>query len=383
LGDEASHCEQIEGDQSVRKFAFKFIIPRILLPCDTIFTEQFLQLPPSLKAGESHRNRHGQTCMQPLISYAIRAVLELRGPVAGLLRELQDTRNILLIPFTGPSPPLAIDDFPGEYVVESKTLLTKIPYRNSFGEMSISMNEPSALVFTGGTPNATTLGYMNLILKPVNGVGSSNAPEPLKCTIYSQIHVKIFYSTMPLRGMPTYSMLKGKSGLRVQSRYINLQTRKIRAHSWRPDERPKPGGNREIKDSWTTILVLPICGSSRLLPTFCSTLAALRYALRVRVNIGGFHHSPIALEIPLQVLSCSDVRNVRGNSISENNFDDRNVQDAVGLQGSGNFDTFQVSLPNRTDFHFTKRHHSILIMIHLRRLMIKTKMYGLYERCRR
>jgi hypothetical protein len=266
--------------------------------------------------------------MQPLINYAVRAVLELSDPVAGPARELQDIRNIMLIPFIGPSPPLAIEDFPGEYVLESTKLLTKIPSMNSFGEMSISMNEPSALVFTGDSQNATTLGYLKLILKPTNGVGNSIVPRALKCTIWSQIHVKTFFSTIPLYGMPNYSMLERKSGLRIESRYINLQTRKISAHSWIPEEQSPPGATREPRDAlWATTLVLPVCGSSRLLPTFCSTLAALRYALRVRVNIGGFHHLPLALEIPLQVLYCNGMRN---------------AQDATGSQVPGIFDIFLV-----------------------------------------
>ncbi len=311
--------------------------------------------------------------MQPLINYAIRAVLEIHDPVAGSLREVQDTRNILLVPFIAPSPPLATEDFPGEYILESTKLLTKIPYRNPFGEISISMNEPSALVFTGDSPNATTLGNMKLILKPANRAEKSTVPGPLpgplKCTIHSQIHVIRFYSTMPFYEVPTYSMLKRKNGLRVESQYIDLQTRKMSAYLWRLEEQPRTGGNQELRDwLWTTTLALPVCGPSRLLPTFCSTLAALRYALSVRVNIKGFYHSPIVLEIPMQVLCCRGVRN---------------VQEAVSPQLTADFDPFQVSLQMSCSlFTSLNNHYSILIMIHRRRLTVEVKptawlMYGM------
>ena len=281
--------------------------------------------------------------MQPLINYAIRAVFELNDPVDGAVKEVQDTRNISLIPVIGPSPPLATEDFPGEFVLKSTKLLAKIPYANPFGAMTISMNEPSALVFNSDSQNATTLGFLKLTLKPSNSVGSSAAPRVLKCTIWSQIHVKTFFSTMPLCGMPNYSMLERKSGLRIESRYIDLQTRKISARSWIPEEQSLPGATPEAGDSlWTTTLVLPICGSSRLLPTFCSTLAALRYALKVRVNIRGFHHFPLGLEIPLQVLYSNDVRNAQASSIVDNNHGGQNVQDAAGSQVSSIFDIFLV-----------------------------------------
>ena len=271
--------------------------------------------------------------MQPLISYTIRAIAELRGCVTEPSLELQDTREIKLIPFTEIGPPLATEDFPGEYTSTSTKSLTKTPFGGFFGEMSISMNEPSPLRFTDVSPSAGTLGYLRIVLRRVGTTASNSEPKRLTCTIRSGIHVKMLSSTMPLRGMPSYSMLKTEKQLRLRASCLDLQTRKIDAHSWGREGGNQLGGDREPRASiWVTTLILPICGSKRLPPTFCSTLAALRYALRVRLDIGGMYHSPFALEVPLQVLYCRDERNARDLMVNDH-YSHQNVHNLSGVSG--------------------------------------------------
>jgi hypothetical protein len=284
----------------------------MLLSHDSSINEQLLHLPPSLKAGDSIGDRSGRTYMQPLISYAIHAVVEFHGLATGPSVKAQTAREIMLIPFTEISPPMATEDFPGEYTSISTKSLTKMPFGRLFGEMCISMNEPSALRFNDGSPSANTLAYLRLVWRPVDAATNHIGPRRLTCTIRSGIVVKEIYSTIPLREVPSYAMLKTEKCVRARSSYIDLQTRKMEADSWIFEGQPQPGRNGKSRGSaWATTLILPICGPKRLLPTFCSALAALRYVLRVHLDIRGIYHSPFTLEVPLQVLYCRDVGSAR------------------------------------------------------------------------
>ena len=317
--------------------------------------EQLLQLPPSLKAGDSIQDRAGQTYMQPQINYVVRASVEVPSSTSGSLVKVQSTREIRLIPFTEIRPPLATEDFPGEYTSSSTKSLTRVPFGGLFGELSISMNEPSPLKFTDGPISANTLGSLRLALRPVDVVATIE-PRSLTCIIHSTVLVKVISSATPLRGMPSYSMARAENSMRILASCIDLQTRKIDVHSWTPDNQRQAGRNPGSRVcTWVTTLSLPICIPGRLLPTFCSTLAALRYSLRIRLNVKGMHHSTFKLEVPLQVLYCGDGPNIRVDSSIENHHHG-NIFDPLGAARA-----LQVSLSQINDPCFIPlMHYSIL-----------------------
>ena len=139
--------------------------------------------------------------MQPLINYVRGAVPRIYDPVTESSREIQDSRNILSILIIAPNLTLGTEVSLREYALESTKLLIEILHRNSFSDISFSINEPSALVSASDSGNMTTLGCGKLTLKPTNRVATSivlrPSPEPLKFTIHSQIPVTSFHSTMP------------------------------------------------------------------------------------------------------------------------------------------------------------------------------------------
>ncbi|RFU30757.1 hypothetical protein B7463_g5573, partial [Scytalidium lignicola] len=92
------YLQQRQSGKHVVKIHFSFTIPRILLLTDTV-SEQFLHLPPSLKAGEPTIDQAGQTYMQPLIGYNIQAVADFRSRIIGPVT-IQNTCEIKLMPFT-------------------------------------------------------------------------------------------------------------------------------------------------------------------------------------------------------------------------------------------------------------------------------------------
>jgi hypothetical protein len=154
--------------------------------------------------------------------------------------------------------------------------------------------------------------------------------------------------------------------MQVHHCYIDLQTQKVELHLWSRDGRCQSGENHEAhRCTWTTTLPMPVCSPKRLLPTFCSTLVALRYTLRVRLYVRGMYHSPFMLDVPLQVLSCREGGNARDESISENLYNRETVHDLFGVSG-----TFQVSCPYIEMAPILLIYHSILGKKHFHLLMI-------------
>jgi hypothetical protein len=127
--------------------------------------------------------------------------------------------------------------------------------------------------------------------------------------------------------------------MQVRHCYINLQTRKVDVQSWRPEGRHQPSEDQVAHGcTWATTLKMPICSPKRLLPTFCSALAALRYTLRVRLHVRGMYHSPFTLDVPLQVLSCREGENAGDESIVQDFYPQGTGHDLFSISG-----TLQVS----------------------------------------
>ncbi|KAH8807988.1 hypothetical protein F5884DRAFT_350626 [Xylogone sp. PMI_703] len=303
LQHSARYSEQQERGRHILKIPFSFTIPKMLFPYDTV-SEQFLHLPPSIKAGESTIDRAGHIYMQPLISYNLHASADFHSQVIGPVT-IQNTCEIRLMPFTQVKPPLAAEDFPGEYSFSETKALTKLPFGGSFGDMTISMKEPAALRFKQGSSGGHTAGYLKLALKSSGALAKISKSRRLMCTIRSGILVKVFSSVAPLSGMPSSSMSETDKRLRLQASHLSLPTRKIEVYLEKSDNERTDGESKDAQCStWTATLTLPIACTKTLLPTFCSRLAALRYAFKVHLDIKGVYHLPLSLEVPLQVLYC-------------------------------------------------------------------------------
>jgi hypothetical protein len=309
---EARRCKQRETGQFVYNVPFKFTIPRMLPSCDPNVTEHFLHLPPSLDEGEVRMTRDGRVCMQPLINYNIRAVVRFRGGADGPSMEMQGNREIPFIPFTEASPPLEIGDFPGEFLSISTQPLKISRFAAPFGEMDISMGEPQPLRFSTNGPSASTVSKLQLTLRLADAVASKVKPHTWSCTIESHILVKTFFSTVPMRSMPGNCLIDAQSRVQGRSDAMELATRTVAMTAWRLDwhselEKPSQAGSAP----WTMTLDLPVTVPSTLVPTFCSSLAARRYALRLRLKIKGLHHSTFVLVVPLQVIYCRQAGKAR------------------------------------------------------------------------
>jgi hypothetical protein len=341
---EAGYCSQTTSSLFVYKIPFNFTIPRMLLSCDPTATEHFLCLPPSLQEGEPRETPDGRLYMQPFINYNIRASVRFRGTAVGPSVDMQESREILLIPFTEESPPLEVEDFPGEFWLVSTRSLKASCLANPFGEMSISMDEPPPLRISTDGGNATSMVKLQLSLRLASGVTNKIKPHTWSCTIESHILVKTFYSTVPLRSMPGNRLVQDQSRIQVKSNGIELPTRTINLLEWRHDRHSELNMPTQDRNApWTMTLYLPATAPSSLLPTFCSALAARRYALRLRLKIKGLHHSMFVLVVPLQVIHCSQADKALEDTLPQSSPSWQDTRDTSSVSDIGDHRIYPVS----------------------------------------
>ena len=285
--------------------SFNFKLPQHV-PFPDGLAEQLLRLPPSLNAGEAVIDTSGRPCMQPLIEYAVRSLVTVHVPGGPRNVQVQRSRKFVLIPFTELAPPLEQADFPGEFKSSSGTVLRKHPFAAPIGELSVDMDEPEPLrILSEGGKNCGKA-WVKLAFRPSRTTQSRACRARWECSIDTHVRVKTFYSTIPLGEMASNRLLRTNRHLRARSELIALESRKADLSlcafiSEASDEDLQ--STEHI--TYSTKLLLPIDVADNLLPTFCTPLAARRYAFRVSLRIKGLSHRLLVLEVPLQVCYCN------------------------------------------------------------------------------
>ena len=284
---------------------FRFKLPQHA-PFPDALAEPLLRLPPSLDAGKTLIDTRGRTCMQPLIEYAVRSRATVYVPGGPQTVQVQRSRKIVLIPFTELAPPLEQEDFPGEFRSSSVTVLRKHPFVTPIGELTVAMDEPEPLKIWSGCERNCGKAWVKLIFQPSRTTQSRACKARWECSIDSYVRVKTFYSTMPLVEMPSDCLLRSNRHLRGHSELIALEPRKADLNLDDFINEPSEGHLQSTEHiNYSTKLLLPIDVADKLLPTFCTLLAARRYAFRVSVRIKGLIHQSAILEVPLQVCYCN------------------------------------------------------------------------------
>ena len=288
---------------------FSFKLPQYV-PFPDNLAEPLLRLPPSLEAGKLVVDSYGRPCMQPLIEYAVRAVVTVPAPASPHSTELQQSHKFIFIPFTELDPPLEQADFPKEFTRSSASRLRKRSLASPIGEFSITMDEPEPLRILNVGGKDCGRAWIRLAFQPSLITDSQPRLERWECVLESQVRIKTFYSTMPLHEMASNCLARANRHLRVRSEVIGLKPRDANLHLSTFTREPIDGDLRPPgRFLYSSRLLLPIDVADDLLPTFCSLMAARRYTLRVSLTIKGLHHQPMQVEVPLQVCYCNYTEN--------------------------------------------------------------------------
>ena len=287
---------------------FSFKLPQHV-PFPDGLAEQLLRLPPSLSAGEAVIDTCGRICMQPLIEYVVRSLVTVHVPGGLPTVQVQQTRKIVLIPFTEPAPPLELADFPEEFRSSSVAVLRKHSFVAPIGELSVDMDEPEPLRILSDSGNHCGKAWVKLAFRPSRTMQSRTCRARWECSIDTHIRVKTFYSTIPLGEMASNRLLRTNRHLRARSELIALEPRKADLSLCAFINETSDEDLQSTEHiTYSTKLLLPIDVADNLLPTFCTPLAARRYTFRVSLRIKGLSHRLLVLEVPLQVCYCNGAK---------------------------------------------------------------------------
>jgi len=275
----------------MQRLPFHFIVPHELISARSDVHPDFLKLCPSTKQGLSFSGPvTGKMFWQPMIIYMIKIKgIRTDKIVENFLRSTYQ-REITIMPYTPPAPPLVIEAFPREYK-SSVTTSLKRRMRRSFATLTLSAAEPSPINILAFAPRASTSVVLSLLFTPNYLCDSDTGPSEWSCLVRHYLRIRTFYSTRKLDRMPTLAAARTNPCLRIHDQKTAPEVREYGKVSWNKGEACR-----------VTILKIPICAMKTLLPTFLNQLSARQYAVVLRLSIQGLSHKVMELVLPVQVI---------------------------------------------------------------------------------
>jgi hypothetical protein len=321
---------------------FHFVISRLVASPESGSPEQCLQLPPSLELGDLFIDRStGKRFAQPSVAYNIRAAGRLNVRPDGSAMSLETSLPVIIMPLTEELPPTETSDFPLEFRESDAKLLRRFSLRSALGQLKFSMQEPPPLVYERRSVGSSTDAVLKLEFESTSSADVQKSLQGLSFTVCSLLRAKTFYSVKSFPMLPSQSLLDNGNQVQLHDSIIELGTWPVRDVLWgyRYDLLKTPattagdpppahtdhtcqasidsgseksnllGSNNSVPDGrWISYWTIPIEIDLRLLPTFCSPLAARLYSLRVRVRVAGVRQEAFELEVPLQVIHSPGAR---------------------------------------------------------------------------
>lgn len=339
-----------------------------------------MKLPPSLKMGQiltDGNDKYGQ----PNVSY--RLLFTGTAEVINDLRVLQlgSEREILLRPLGEVQPPLETHDFPAEYVDSQVHTWRSAIFDLSSNKMTLSMNEPPAVILLRGVSNGSTTAVLHIKIEGLNSrFITGNALQNLHKLRFKTLlglRSKTFYSTRPFPGFPCQALATVNGPIRLHDQIMSIGKQNHSANTWNVAETSNPAeradrtrfftGHRAIYSSnklrtpsngyggpskiWHTSINLPINVPGDLLPTFCSALVSRQYSLIARIRIDGILNQNYVLEVPLQIVPSTDEPSSIGCQLLQNlpTSGDHEGSHALNRSESvrGLFENLEVMIDNR------------------------------------
>lgn len=300
----STHRHRWEGF-SVHRLPFKFTIPTELISSRSDVSQEYLNLLPTVKEGQSYYGlATKQLYMQPRIMYVITALSTRFAGDMSSATKCRTKREITVMPSIPASPPLQIEHFPHEYKTICVKNLKRRMWNRPIGKLTISAVEPKALNISTSALRASTVASVRLLFQPCGAHTPAATPYEWRLTVKSHLKVRTFYSTKQFTHIPTMESVKLDPLAEMTSSCTLPEIRQCDTLSWRLHRLSSAGtiASDALATPWTTTLIVPVSASKSLIPTFLSPLSARRYVLVLHITIEEIHHDAIVLEIPVQVI---------------------------------------------------------------------------------
>ncbi|CZT04434.1 hypothetical protein WAI453_011488 [Rhynchosporium graminicola] len=317
-------------------FPFNFVVPDQLLPkaCShTVVGDHIqhahLQLPPSM----GDRSISGKDDLSPdmaLVDYCIKVkVTRTRDQDGENVVLAESSRKLHIIPAVSEAPPMTIRPLDKEFVLSKTKSLKKGMFSGKLGRISVSAEQPSALVIPSPsattTIQPTTMATVNLRFDPHN----TSSQPPRLGSLATKIKSTTFFGTKPVSDFPAhhsdqiqFDITRGSydASVSINSRCVEsvVWTRQCSSPAYSRRSSATSTGSSDFSDDehsppkdgntyYTASILVPITlpSSKAWIPTFYSCIASRAYCIDFSLTIHtpgtGVPASTVNLHVPVQI----------------------------------------------------------------------------------
>lgn len=208
-------------------------------------------------------------------------------------------REIIVMPYTPPAPPLALELLQYEYRCSSTKPLRQHRWTKALGLLSISATEPSPLNVLAISPRPSTCVDLHIIFTSNSVSDLNGSPSEWDMVVKQHLRSRTFYSTQWLQQLPTHVASRSSPLLKMRERKLSPEVREYQRIIW---EKQDKFSDTDAVSSWKALLKVPVCTRKILLPTFANPLSARQYAVVLQFSIKGLYPNIIELILPVQVI---------------------------------------------------------------------------------
>lgn len=157
----------IKDQLHLHRLPFQFVVPHQLISARSDVHPDFLKLCPSTTQGPAYCGPTTRKLFrQPMILYTVRIKHIRTNKVVENFMMSTYQREIAIMPYTPPAPPLALEAFTQEYKPLTMRFMRQHRWTRSLGTLRLSAAEPSpANVLSSGFGPSTTA-TLNLAFTP-------------------------------------------------------------------------------------------------------------------------------------------------------------------------------------------------------------------------
>lgn len=259
--------------------------------------------PPGYSLNVRSGLANSETCLPPTlnvelspsqigaISYAhVSYFLDAYAVVDGLVTH--SARKQIFLEDDTPSipPPIAIDDFPGEYSCSKSKRVSRLLSRRRM--FSVEVSQPNPVTFRAHHDNAVAYCLFRMHCASFKNF----TEQPIAVALKWQLQTTTFFSVLPMAKSPTVAQASRSHCISVSRTHSTPSRLDLKFSGWRRTQR--------LSDTWETAcqVILVLRSPRDRLPTFCSPFLCRRYSLGFHLKVCLQGWTDYELMVPLHVM---------------------------------------------------------------------------------
>jgi len=333
-------------------FPFNFVVPDQLLPraCSHSVVgdhvqHAHMQLPPSM-GDRTLSIRDDLAPDMAIVDYGVRVkVLRSRDRDGKDMVLAEGMKKVQIIPAVAEAPPMNIRVADKDYVLSKTKSLKKGMFSGKLGKITVSAEQPGALVIPSPTATTatqpTTMATVKLRFDPYD----ASSQPPRLGGLKTKIKSTTFFSTRPAVDFPAHfsQQVHFETTRGIYDTSVPINSRCVESVAWTqqcsspaysrrgsststsssddcPSDNPHTPGTKENNTYYTARILVPITlpASKHWIPTFHSCILSRAYCIDLSLTIHtpgtGVPASTVSLHVPVQI--AADGNNGRRASVT-------------------------------------------------------------------